>query len=146
MHPVSMEYDSSDFNDSCTVLKVHFDGKTFMILGDIYSAAEKILLKYYPREMLKSDVVQVSHHGWNYMPSLYAAIDAKIALYPQSSGGAERGLSGNAARVVKDIRKNCEELYFAGDETVGVRVINGDVEVFCRYPVIGSDYSGWNWY
>ena len=55
-------------------------------------------------------------------------------------------LSGGAERVVKDVRKNCDELYFAGDETVGVRVIDGDVEVFCRYPVVGSDYSGWNWY
>lgn len=146
MHPTTMEYKSSDFNDSCTVLKVNFDGKTFMILGDIYGSAETTLLRYYPSEMLKSDVVQVSHHGWNYMPSLYAAIDAKIALYPQSSGGAERGLSGGAERVVIDIRKNCDELYFAGDETVGVRVVDGDVEVFCRCPVIGSDYTGWSWY
>lgn len=146
MHPTTMEYKSSDFNDSCTILKVNFDGKTFMILGDIYGAAETTLLQYYPNEMLKSDVVQVSHHGWNYMPSLYAAIDAKIALYPQSSGGAERGLSGGAERVVKDVRKNCDELYFAGDETVGVRVVDGDVEVFCRYPVVGSDYTGWSWY
>lgn len=146
MHPTTMKYDSSDFNDSCTVLKVHFDGKTFMILGDIYSAAERILLEYYSAEMLKSDVVQVSHHGWNYMPSLYAAIDAKIALYPQSSGGAERGLSGGAERVLKNIREVCDELYFAGDETVGVRVVDGDVEVFCRCPVVGSDYTGWKWY
>ena len=146
MDPRTMKYKSSDFNDRCTVLKVHFDGKSFMILGDIYGSAETTLLSYYSGDMLKSDVVQVSHHGWNYMPSLYAAIDAKIALYPQSSGGAERGLSGGAERVVKDVRKNCDELYFAGDETVGVRVIDGDVEVFCRYPVVGSDYSGWNWY
>lgn len=146
MHPTTMEYKSSDFNDSCTILKVNFDGRTFMILGDVYSSAESTMLQYYPREMLKSDVVQVSHHGWNYMPSLYAAIDAKIALYPQSSGGAERGLSGGAERVVLDIRKNCDELYFAGDETVGVRVIDGDVEVFCRYPVVGSNYTGWKWY
>ena len=146
MDPKTMKYKSSDFNDSCTVLKVNFDGKTFMILGDIYGSAETTLLEYYSSDMLKSDVVQVSHHGWNYMPSLYAAIDAKIALYPQSSGGAERGLSGGAERVVKDVRRICDELYFAGDETVGVRVIDGEVEVFCRYPVVGSDYSGWSWY
>ena len=141
-----MKYKSADFNDSCTVLKVNVDGKTFMSLGDIYGSAETTLLEYYSSDMLKSDVVQVSHHGWNYMPSLYAAIDAKIALYPQSSGGAERGLSGGAERVVKDVRRICDELYFAGDETVGVRVIDGEVEVFCRYPVVGSDYSGWSWY
>ena len=54
--------------------------------------------------------------------------------------------SGGAERVVKDVRRICSELYFAGDETVGVRVIDGEVEVFCRYPVVGSDYSGWSWY
>lgn len=73
-----------DFNASSTVLKVTFDGKTWMILGDISDVAQTAIMGARSREYLKSDIVQVAHHCFNYLNDLYPAIAADIALFPQA--------------------------------------------------------------
>ncbi len=136
---------STDFNDTSTVLRIAFDGATMLLLGDASGGAEKILVKNYAKEYLKSDILQVAHHGWNNLSSLYSAVQPIISLYPQSSGGAERGLSGNAAKVLDRVKQVSKELYFAGDETVGVTVVDGKPTVTYRHPVVGTEYTGWTW-
>ena len=136
---------STDFNDTSTVLKITFDGAKFLLLGDASGSAERLLVKYYPSAYLKSDILQVAHHGWNNLGSLYDAVKPAISLYPQSSGGAERGLSGRAATVLSRVRGVSEELYFAGDETVGVSIVDGKPQVIYRHAVVGSKYTGWSW-
>lgn len=136
---------STDFNDTSTVLRIAFDGAVMLLLGDASGGAEKILVKNYAKEYLKSDILQVAHHGWNNLSSLYNAVKPIISLYPQSSGGAERGLNGNAAKVLDRVKQVSKELYFAGDETVGVTIVNGKPTVTYRHPVIGTEYTGWSW-
>lgn len=139
------QINSTDFNDTSTVLKITFDGTNFMLLGDASGGAEKVLVKNYKSTYLQADILQVAHHGWNNLGSLYDAVNPIISLYPQSSGGAERGLSGNASAVLSRVRKVSEELYFAGDETVGVSIVGGKPTVTYRHAVVGTNYSGWSW-
>ena len=136
---------STDFNDTSTVLRIAFDGAVMLLLGDASGGAERILVKNYTKEYLKSDILQVAHHGWNNLATLYNAVKPVISLYPQSSGGAEQGLSGNAAKVLDRVKQVSKELYFAGDETVGVTIVDGKPTVTYRHPVIGDEYTGWGW-
>ena len=137
--------ESTDFNDTSTVLRITFDGAVMLLLGDASGGAEKILVKNYDKTFLKSDILQVAHHGWNNLSSLYNAVKPTISLYPQSSGGAEQGLSGNAAKVLDRVKQVSEELYFAGDETVGVTIVNGKPTVTYRHAVVGEEYTCWSW-
>lgn len=73
-----------DFNATSTVLKISFDGKTWMVLGDISSVAEDAIIDMHTKEYLKVDIVQVAHHGFNFLNKLYPAMGAKIALFPNS--------------------------------------------------------------
>ena len=136
---------SSDFNDTSTVLQIKFDGAKFLLLGDASGGAEKVLVKYYAADVLKSDILQVAHHGWNNLRSLYNAVQPVIALYPQSSGGAARGLGGAAAKVLERVETVSQEIYFAGDETVGVGIVDGKPTVTYRHAIVGRDYDGWGW-
>ncbi len=74
----------SDFNATSTVLKITMDNKTLMLLGDISDVSQTAIMSARSKAYLKCDMVQVAHHGFNYLNELYAAIDADIALFPQS--------------------------------------------------------------
>lgn len=89
----------TNFNDSSTVIRITIDGKTFMILGDIDSLGQDTILEMYQSDTLKSDVVQVSHHGYNDLPELYAAIAAPLALFPNSEENAGEN-SGNSNKYL----------------------------------------------
>ena len=72
-------------NNSSLVFTINFDddGSTKMIqLGDCAPIAAKTLLKMYG-ETLKSDIIQVAHHGYDGASAeLNSAIDADIVLWP----------------------------------------------------------------
>lgn len=135
---------SRDFNDSSTVLRFTFDGKTFLLPGDLANRGAAVMTAMYSPETLKSDVLQVAHHGWNDLRALYEAVRPTISLYPQSSGGAVRGLGGYAATVHETVcRCTAGGIYYAGDETAGVEAADGTVRRVYTHPVVGVDYTGW---
>ncbi len=139
---------STDFNDTSTVLRIRFDGASLLLLGDASGGAEKELMRMYGtshRDTLKVDILQVAHHGWNNLSNLYNLAKPAIALYPQSSGGAQRGLGGNAANVLARVKAVSGEIYYAGDETVGVAMVDGKPTVVYRAAVVGEEYRGWDW-
>ncbi|MBE6568977.1 MAG: hypothetical protein E7658_02005 [Ruminococcaceae bacterium] len=129
LDPQYMTYTSDEYNDSGTVLKIHFDGKICMILGDIDQSAAKIIRQMYTEEQLKADVVQIAHHGLNAIPDLYNIMDAKIALVPAQ----EWYFNGKAA--YSTVNKVNDEWY-CSDNTVGVRVIDGEAQVFYTSPAV----------
>jgi len=69
-------------NNSSIVLKMHVDGQSVLFLGDLgIEAGDKILLKY-GKKGLKSDIVQMAHHGQNGVgKNVYEAINAKVCLW-----------------------------------------------------------------
>lgn len=79
-------------NDMSMVVRVWVDGQSVMFLGDVDNAASNRLLYNYGAGFLKSDVVQLAHHGQNgseeidpatgeLIAPLYTAIDADVRLW-----------------------------------------------------------------
>ena len=120
-----------DFNSSSTVLKITIDGKSIMLLADISGVAESAIIGIHSRNYLKSDAVQVSHHCFNYLDSLYQAISADIAIIPQSAYNAQASNTGKYNSVMQ----YASEVYFAHKYTYKFVVQDGKLtaEALPRY-------------
>lgn len=115
-----------DFNSTSTVLKLTMEGETIMLLGDISGVAEDVIMAMHSSEYLKADAVQVSHHGFNSLPDLYKAIDARIALFSQSAYTLkDRNDSHGNLKEYQQVMKYAEEEYFAHKYTYEFTVQNG---------------------
>jgi len=113
----------SDMNTASTILKVTIDGKTFMLLGDLTKGNQMEAI--YTSETLKSDVVQATHHGYNRVQTLYAAIGATLGICPNSEENA--GLnSGNAQKQQDIYDAGANKILYAGDYTQKIIVENGE--------------------
>lgn len=79
--PLAEDRDKMNMNDSSVVYKMTYDGgQTMMLLGDAEWVCNKHLMEN--PEKLKSDIVQVGHHGCgNVSRSCYEAIDAKVYIW-----------------------------------------------------------------
>lgn len=129
-----------DMNTASTVLKITIDGKSLMLLGDITKSDQ--LEKMYS-STLKSDMVQVAHHGYNKLQSLYKAIAAEYALCPNSEENA--GLSsGNSSKFQDIIDAGAKTWVFGGDYTQKF-VVSGDtvnISQIDRYTAaLGIDFD-----
>ncbi len=137
--------EKDDFNNSCSVLKIVFDGRSFFLLGDINKSAMNVILSNNSAETLKGDVVQVAHHVYNSLQDLYHKIQASVVLAPQSRGGAEYSSSRRAIMsTVKQYAKN-GMVYFGGSETDGIAVVNGELTHVYTAPIDGGGHTGWSW-
>lgn len=112
LEPSRLEY----HNTTSLVFRVTAQDNTVMVLGDASNRASKHLTQIYG-DYLKSDIVQLSHHGYTGgTVALYEDIDAEVVLWP--TGVAS--IDGRA-----DTRQNREynakavslakEVYIAGD-------------------------------
>ena len=128
---VTGESDVVYFNCTSTVVKVTMDGKKLMILGDIGRVAEKKIVEMHSSEYLKGDLVQVAHHCYNYLDRLYPAIDADIAVFPQSAYAAKVENTYKYDLVMEFASQE----YFAHKYTYKFLVENGNfkVEALPRY-------------
>ncbi len=72
----------TDFNDSSVVVTVEADGSRIFIPGDA-SGKESEILEHRYGETLKSDIVQIAHHGhFGLSEEAYRLIDADLAVFP----------------------------------------------------------------
>ncbi len=73
-----------DINDSSLVFRLTVDGQRILFLGDTEVAANRVMIPRYGKD-LKSDVVQVAHHGFvSSTEEFYRLIDPQILLWPAS--------------------------------------------------------------
>lgn len=70
------------FNDSCMVTRFSVDGQRFTILGDIEDEASAIMVKMYDATTLKTDILQVAHHGWGATTKLYNLFKPTVLMWP----------------------------------------------------------------
>ena len=75
----------TDFNNSSVVFAVEAEGQKMMFLGD-YMDEGKTLMSLYSAQTLKSDIVQITHHGiggrGGAINNLYKAIAPTYAFWP----------------------------------------------------------------
>lgn len=118
-----------DFNSTSTVLKMYFDGIEYMQLGDMSGVAEAAIVSVHSAEYLKSDMMQVAHHCFNYLDNLYPLIRADVALFPQSMYNC-KNLENDGDNLYKyqSIMKYATQEYFAHKFTYKLTV-NEDGEI-----------------
>ena len=98
-------------NNSSLAFTITLGGTRFMVLGDTGPLGSPILEKLYG-EYLKSDFMQVAHHGLvGASKNLNSLIDADVVLWPSSDIGC-RVNKGNGAN---EPLEEAEHLYAAGD-------------------------------
>lgn len=77
------EITENAINNSSMVFKLYVNDKTIMFLGDLGEEGSNKLVNMYTQEDLKSNIVQISHHGNNgATQELYNLIDPEICLWP----------------------------------------------------------------
>ncbi len=97
---------SQKVNDTSTVFRVTIGGQTIIFLGDAYQGVSAALENTYTNSELKSDMVQVAHHGFDdgSPASLYEKIDADVAIWPmdiiREKDSIEAGRDGDSKTFV----------------------------------------------
>lgn len=105
------------FNDSSTVLFMQVEGCKVLFLGDANIIESNILTERYGN-YLKSDVVQISHHGYNGATvEVYEKANADVALFPVSLKDFNNNLIREPNKKALEL---CKEYYIAGNGTVGL--------------------------
>jgi len=133
----------SNFNDTSTVLKLTFDNnRSFILLGDADTYAEKLITNMYKNpDTWKGDIVQVTHHNFNYFTTVYSWIKPSIALVPNSKANATSSIN---LPKLKDVTRftGDDNVYYAGSGTYGFRVVNGEWQLVHEVnKVIGGAYD-----
>lgn len=107
------------FNDSSTILLMTVDGGKTMFLGDSnYTECNIINTRY--GDYMKSDIVQVAHHGLNKdNVDVYRYINAGVALYPTRQ---ETYTDCQFTESNKLITKISREIYIAGNGTTAFQL------------------------
>lgn len=116
----------SDFNASSTVIRLNIDGKTFIMLGDISTVSENAMCNLFTKTTLKSDAVQLAHHNYNNLPTLYPMIAANVILVPNSEENATSSTNQPKMDVALKATTN-PRIYYAGDYTYCFTVKNGQI-------------------
>ena len=116
------------FNTTSLIIKATISGTTFMITGDATGAGMQIAANMFG-DYLKSDIVQVSHHGYTTWGndsgtiSAYVKMAPATLLWPQGGHGYPNYTSKtyNMALTETKSNPNYKETYVAGwegDKTV----------------------------
>lgn len=130
-----------DGNCMSSVLKITIDGRTILLLGDTNVETESWMQRYSEPGPWKADMVQVAHHCFNYLDTLYAWIDAPAAILPNSWGGAHQPENEPKLQAVLKCLKN-DQIWYEGGGTDGfVAAADGWKHVF-HADLIGGPYDG----
>ena len=117
----------SNYNNSSLVFRINTEGKQLMMLGD-YSESSPVLMKIYTEKTLKSDVVQVAHHGISDGNNpLNTTIGAEYALWPVSGLQLKTYWESNPKNM--DLTKHFFNNYFINMDQSKVFVAGNDVVV-----------------
>ncbi len=93
LYPTKLYY----FNDCTLVTRVTIDGQTITYLGDVRYEGSDIMCDRYGAS-LKSDIVQVSHHGYDGgTVELYKLLSPKTCLWPSPMKDYEKFTNGSTS-------------------------------------------------
>ena len=74
---------NSNVNDTSMVLRLTLGGKRIMFLADIEDRASDVIERFQTKEEMKSDIVQVAHHGYEgASQKVYDMVEAATVLWP----------------------------------------------------------------
>lgn len=129
-----------DGNCMSSVLRLTLGGKTVMMLGDTNLETEALLAKYADPTVWKSDMVQVAHHCFNYLDTLYEWIAAPAAIVPNSYDGAHQPENAPKMEAVKK-HITMGRMWYEGACTVGLIPTEEGWIMKEQHPLIGGPYD-----
>lgn len=106
-------------NCTCSLFRFTIGNKTILMCGDV-GRGHAQYLALYSDGFMKSDVLQVSHHGINVLPALYDQCNAEYALVPNSV--ELMVASWNDAYVYYSTLVEPDKLHYAGDYTTALEI------------------------
>lgn len=126
----------SNDNNASMALRMSFEGKTALWLGDL-EKADADLMAMYPAADLKSDILQLPHHLLDDHTTLVQTIEPTVSFANQSKQGAyTRGKVFNYIIKIDSLT----DIYYSGNETVGYRADKG---VLYREEHTEFEYGNW---
>lgn len=135
-----LAYPLRDYNCTSVILKMTVDGGRVMWLGDTNTEAEAIVAPLFPEDVWSSDVVQVAHHCFNYLSTLYPLIKAPYAMLPNSYfGGHTPENLPKLAQVLCHLAS--PDCITYSDVTSGFHFKDGKYEKFLEEPCTGGEYD-----
>ena len=86
-------------------------------------------------------MVQIAHHCFNYLDTLYSWIEAPVIIVPNSWGGAHQ--PENAPKLEGALRfMQGEQIYYEGGGTDGFVAEKDGWKHIAYYDVVGGEYDG----
>ena len=129
-----------DGNCMSTILRLTIGGKTVMMLGDTNLETEALLEKYADPAVWKSDMVQVAHHCFNYLDTLYGWIQAPAAIVPNSYDGAHQPENAPKLEAVKK-HITMGRMWYEGACTSGLIPTEDGWILKEQHPLMGGPYD-----
>lgn len=112
----------SDLNYSTMVVRFTVKGQTMIALGDAYKDLAPDLTNMYGSH-LKSDMVQLAHHGTTPgTTTLYEKINAPILFWPSCASNATTRYKSSDHESLRKAISLAKDVYLAGDGTVTIAV------------------------
>jgi len=128
-----------NFNDTSAILKISFEGVSFIFLGDMSKSGEALLLSNYGEKTLKSTGVQVAHHLIYQLENVYNVISPDIALVPQHEMFKTNKHMQKYEALCRSVPE--QSIYFAGSGTDIFREENGRIVRYMHFPVVGGEFE-----
>jgi len=91
------------FNDSCIVTRFTIGGQTMTILGDIEDDASAVMTKMYAAKDIKTDILQVAHHGWGATTPLYNMFKPTVLVWPTDANNFASQTAGTSSGYYQTI-------------------------------------------
>ena len=112
-----------NINDSSMAIRLKMGGSSFMILGDTCYESGPIMHKMWG-EYLKSDMVQIAHHGqWPSVESIYHDIAAEVVIVPAKLSRYKSDISDSRwKKQTTAYLSYAKDLYTACDEPIMIEL------------------------
>ena len=118
LQPYNLKKNDNSYNNASLVFRVEIENVKFMILGDCYNEQSEIIPKCYGSSALKSDVVQVAHHGIGGTgEAVYSLIDADYAIWPAGNYYYDFPAWGNKFDYI-ELTKHSYNSWFTNPENI----------------------------
>ena len=117
----------SDGNDTCTVIGVSIAGQRILFLGDARDGQSVTMLNTIPSSILKSDIVQYSHHGYEgCSETFYRVVDASVVLWPMNIDGKVDGVDSPVFKNWYASDKIAANRYIRESDKIKKIIISGE--------------------
>ena len=85
------------------VTRFDIGGQRFTILGDIEDEASEIMVNMYDTATLKTDILQVAHHGWGGTTRLYNMFKPTVLMWPTDANNFAGQTAGTSSGYYQTI-------------------------------------------